>query len=157
MATEIERKFLVTGDAWRSKGTRVLLRQGYLCNEVDRVVRVRVNGNDAYLTIKGRTEGIGRSEYEYGIPTADAEEMLRTIAQRPIIEKYRTTFRHAGHTWEIDEFLGANAGLVVAEVELRDADDELEVPPWVGREVSHDARYYNANLISHPYSAWTTR
>lgn len=154
MGVEIERKFLLLGDAWRSLGEPVLLRQGYLSSTRERVVRVRIEGGQAMLTIKGANVGAARGEWEYPIPLVDAAELLDGLCEQPLIEKYRRRITHAGMVWEVDEFLGANAGLVVAEIELESEDQAFDQPDWVGEEVSDDARYYNANLIRHPYSQW---
>ena len=155
MPQEIERKFLVRDESWRAAadaGTRY--RQGYLSTDPRRVVRVRAGGDRAYVTIKGVTRGISRDEYEYPIPVADAEAILDALALRPLIEKVRHHVRHAGHLWEVDVFAGDNAGLVVAEVELPSEDTPVELPPWIGDEVSHDPRYSNAALVEKPYSTW---
>lgn len=154
MATEVERKFLVIGDDWRAIGTATAFRQGYLSTVKERTVRVRVAGDRGTLTIKGVTTGATRSEFEYQIPVGDAQAMLDELCERPIIEKVRHTVGFAGKTWEIDEFGGVNAGLVVAEVELDDERESFERPLWIGDEVTGDPRYYNANLIEHPYSRW---
>lgn len=154
MGVEIERKFLLQGDAWRGLGQAVLLRQGYLSSARERVVRVRIEGEQAMLTIKGANVGATRGEWEYPIPLADAVELLDGLCEQPLIEKYRHRIEHAGMVWEVDEFLGANAGLVVAEIELGSEDQPFEKPEWIGAEVSGDARYYNANLIRHPFSQW---
>jgi len=154
MGVEIERKFLLAGDAWRSLGEPVLLRQGYLSSTRERVVRVRIEGEQAVLTIKGASQGATRGEWEYPIPLTDAAELLDTLCEQPLIEKYRRRITHAGMVWEVDEFLGANAGLVVAEIELESEEQAFDKPEWVGEEVSDDARYFNANLIRHPYSQW---
>ncbi|HNE88363.1 MAG TPA: CYTH domain-containing protein [Actinomycetota bacterium] len=155
MGVEIERKFLVVGDDWRSavsSSTRTV--QGYLASTPEVTVRVRVRGERAYLTIKGRSSGISRSEYEFDIPVADAEAMLTDLAQGPVIEKTRHLLEVDGHTWELDVFAGANEGLVMAEIELGSADEQFTVPSWAGRDVSDDARYYNVNLARTPYSHW---
>ncbi|MBE3025171.1 CYTH domain-containing protein [Janthinobacterium sp. BJB1] len=154
MGIEIERKFLLASDAWRGLGQPVLLRQGYLSSARERVVRVRIEGEQAMLTIKGANVGATRGEWEYPIPLADAVELLDGLCEQPLIEKVRHRIEHAGMVWEIDEFLGANAGLVVAEIELASEDQPFEKPEWIGAEVSGDARYYNANLIRHPFSQW---
>ena len=154
MGVEIERKFLLQGEAWRGLGQRVLLRQGYLSSARARVVRVRIEGEQAMLTIKGANVGVARGEWEYPIPLADAVELLDGLCEQPLIEKVRHRIEHAGMVWEIDEFLGANAGLIVAEIELASEDQPFEKPEWIGAEVSGDARYYNANLIRHPFSQW---
>lgn len=153
MGVEIERKFLVRSDAWRSLGEPVLLRQGYLSSHKERVVRVRIDGEQGVMTIKGRNVGAVRGEWEYPIPLADAAELL-LLCEQPLIEKYRRRISHAGHVWEVDEFLGVNAGLVVAEIELAAEAEAFELPDWVGTEVTDDLRYFNSSLIKHPYSAW---
>lgn len=154
MGIEIERKFLLRGDAWRALGEPVLLRQGYLSSNKDRVVRVRIEGGQGVLTIKGRTVGASRGEWEYPIPLDEASELLDGLCERPLIEKYRCRIAIGPHVWEVDEFLGANAGLVVAEIELTAEDEAFDRPGWIGEEVTDDVRYLNANLIKHPFSAW---
>jgi adenylate cyclase len=152
MPQEIERKFLVTGTAWRST-TGTLYRQGYLNRDKARTVRVRVAGEQGFLTIKGVTTGASRAEFEYAIPVADAEQLL-ALCDGPLIEKVRHIVQVDSTCWEVDEFLGDNAGLVVAEVELQSEDQAFARPPWLGAEVTHDARYYNSNLATHPYRHW---
>jgi adenylate cyclase len=154
MPIEIERKFLVVGDSWRRGATGTLFRQGYLCTDPERTVRVRLAGDRGTLTIKGLTEGISRAEFEYPIPAAEAAELLDRLCLRPLIEKTRYRLEHAGRIWEIDEFSGVNEGLILAEVELESADAQPELPPWAGKEVSADPRYYNASLVQHPFSMW---
>lgn len=154
MAVEIERKFLVQGEAWRALGEPVRIRQGYLSADKLRTVRVRTMGARAMLTIKGPSKGTVRSEYEYAVPLADAVEMLDTLCLQPLIDKQRTTIAIGAMRWEVDEFFGENAGLVVAEIELAREDQAIELPDWVGAEVSHDPRYFNASLIAHPYTRW---
>lgn len=154
MGVEIEHKFLVNGDAWRQQGQPVLIRQGYLSSHPERVVRVRIYGDEAFMTIKSKMRGMSRGEWEYPLPLADAQEFLDRLCEQPIIEKYRRRIGHGGFTWEVDEFLGVNAGLVVAEIEVPSEDQAFERPDWVGEEVTDDPRYLNSNLISHPYSAW---
>ncbi len=155
MGTEIERKFLVVGDAWRSLGSGSLYWQGYLVAEPGRTVRVRLAGEQGYLTIKGATTGITRAEFEYPIPAADARTLLETLCDRPLIQKTRYTIPWEGLIWEIDEFAGDNQGLILAEVELASTDQAIVFPPWIGAEVSHDPRYYNANLVTFPFSQWS--
>ncbi len=155
MGVEIERKFLPSGDAWRQLGEPVLLRQGYLCSDPERTVRVRIEGETGALTIKSKGSGVRRGEWEYPIPLPEAQELLDTLCERPLVEKYRRRIEHAGFTWEVDEFLGENAGLVVAEIELPSEDTVFDRPDWIGREVSGDKRYYNSSLIRFPYSQWT--
>jgi adenylate cyclase len=154
MAQEIERQFLVKGTDWRRQGGKTLFRQGYLARSSSHAVRVRLAGDRAWLTIKGPTHGLRRLELEYAIPTAEAVEMLDTLCVGAIIEKHRYHIAHAGLIWEVDEFHGLNEGLVIAEVELQHEEQEIDLPEWVGEEVSFDPRYYNANLIDHPYSTW---
>ena len=154
MGIEIERKFLVLDERWRTLGAGVAMRQGYLSSHPDRVVRVRIEGDAAVLTIKGRSVGASRGEWEYPIPLADAEQFLASLCEQPLIEKTRYRIEHQGMLWEVDEFFGANAGLVVAEIELAAEDQPFSRPDWLGAEVTDDARYYNANLIAHPFSAW---
>ena len=152
MGLEIERKFLVTSEAWRS-GTPTLYIQGYLSRDAQSTVRVRIAGQEAMLTVKGKTKGISRAEYEYAIPLADAQEMLK-LCDGPLIEKNRWLLRAGQLTWEIDEFLGLNAGLVIAEIELEHEAQTFSLPEWVGKEVSDDSRYFNSNLSKTPFSAW---
>jgi adenylate cyclase len=154
MGLEIERKFLVMGDAWRDGALPVLIRQGYLCADGERTVRVRVKGDHGYITVKGMPSGLVRPEYEYEIPLADASAMLDKLCLRPQIEKRRHPVMHDGILWEVDEFLNENAPLIVAEVELRDAAQSLALPTWVGQEVTSDSRYTNSNLARKPYSMW---
>lgn len=154
MAQEIERKFLVTGADWKQSAPGVTYRQGYLSSAKERVVRVRTEGDRGVLTIKGITSGVSRLEFEYDIPRADAERMLDELCERPLIEKTRYRVPAGEVTWDIDEFHGENAGLVVAEVELTREDQPFDRPAWLGREVSGDPRYFNANLIAHPFRDW---
>lgn len=155
MAVEIERKFLVKNDAWReSVESESHIMQGYLAADANVTVRVRIKGDAAYLTIKGPTQGFGRSEYEYPIPAADGAAMLKELPIFPVIDKTRFRVRCGAHVWDLDVFAGANAGLVMAEVELGSEDESFEMPEWAGEEVSADGRYYNANLARVPYSQW---
>lgn len=154
MAVEIERKFLLKNDSWRDSVVRShVLKQGYLASSPLPTVRVRTSDDKAFLTIKGRTEGISRVEFEYEIPSEEALEMLKLSAQQPI-EKTRYIVEANGHTWEIDVFEGSNAGLVLAEVELDSEDEKVELPDWIDFEVTHDPRYYNSALSKTPYSTW---
>jgi CYTH domain-containing protein len=123
-------------------------------NQQQATVRVRIAGDRAFLTLKGATTGITRLEFEYEIPVGDADTLLTELCQAPLIEKTRYRIPIGNHTWEVDEFWGDNAGLIVAEVELKSADEPIELPAWVGQEVSNDPRYYNANLVQHPYCTW---
>lgn len=152
MAIEIERKFLVTSDAWRSAPATYFC-QGYLNPNKERTVRVRVAGEKGFLTIKGKSIGASRTEFEYEIPLDDAKELLR-LCEGPIIEKYRRIIEFAGMRWEVDEFLGDNSGLVVAEIELEAEGQTFAKPDWLGQEVTHDSRYYNSNLSAKPFSQW---
>ncbi|WP_296510819.1 CYTH domain-containing protein [Rhodoferax sp.] len=152
MGIEIERKFLVQGMAWRN-GSGVLYRQGYLNRDKARTVRVRIAGDAAFLTIKGQSTGATRAEFEYPVPLQDAQALL-PLCDGPLIDKTRYIVLHAGHRWEVDEFAGDNAGLVVAELELTSEDEAFEAPPWLGEEVTHDARYFNSNLAAHPFCKW---
>ena len=154
MGKEIERKYLINDDSWRQGASGTTYRQGYLSTVKQRTVRVRTIDDKGFLTIKGITIGATRREYEYEIPTADANEMLDELCEKPIIEKTRFKISHAGLTWEIDEFSGVNQGLIVAEVELESEDQNIDFPPWVGVEVSGDPRYFNSNLIAKPYANW---
>ncbi len=154
MAKEIERKFLVEGDAWRALAKGTNNRQGYLNTAKERTVRVRTAEDNAFLTIKGLTVGATRAEYEYEIPFDEGKAMLDALAEKPLIEKKRYKIPAGGLTWEIDEFLGDNAGLIVAEVELKSEDQAFERPLWLGDEVTGDPRYYNANLIKKPFTRW---
>lgn len=153
MGIEIERKFLVTGSEWRDQAQGVTYAQGYLAADPERTVRVRIAGNQGFLTIKGATVGCSRPEFEYAIPVDDAESMLGLCCQPPI-QKRRYTLTVADLVWEVDEFLGANQGLVMAEVELTDPAQAIQLPAWVGAEVTDDPRYYNANLAKCPYQNW---
>ncbi|MDP8241329.1 MAG: CYTH domain-containing protein [Candidatus Hatepunaea meridiana] len=154
MSIEIERKFLVKSDAWRkdAKGNRI--RQGYISTDKQSTVRVRTVDNKGYLTIKGISIGISRAEYEYEIPLKDADEMLSTLCVYSIIEKTRYKIDYGGLVWEVDEFEGDNLGLIVAEVELTDENQEVELPDWIGGEVTGDPRYFNSNLAKCPYREW---
>lgn len=154
MAIEIERKFLVADDSWRENAMGTLFRQGYLSAEHERTVRVRLEGDIGKLTIKGKSQGISRSEYEYEIPKQDAAEMLDTLCLKPLIEKTRYRIEYAGLIWEVDEFYGANEGLILAEVELESEDAEFDRPDWVGEEVSGNPRYFNSNLVKNPFTEW---
>ncbi len=157
MPTEIERKFLIVGDAWRREASRSRrITQGYLAGPPSSrcSVRVRTAGEEAWLNIKSATPGVERDEYEYPIPLADARRLLATLAG-DLVEKIRHDVDVGGYLFEIDEFLGANAGLVVAEIELDHADETFPHPAWLGPEVSDLARYYNIHLATHPYSRWS--
>ena len=152
MGIEIERKFLVSDDGWR-QGAGVAYAQGYLNRDPARTVRVRIAGDKAYVTVKGVSKGATRAEFEYGIPVADAAQLLE-LSDGPVVKKVRRVVEHEGSRWEVDEFEGDNAGLVVAEIEFASEDQAFAKPAWLGREVTDDPRYYNSNLAAHPYSQW---
>ena len=153
MRIEIERKFLVVGDGWKQHAdSGMLCRQGYLVSDRRKTVRVRRLGESGWLTVKGASEGIARMELEYEIDAADAACMLQLCDQ--VIEKTRHHIRVCGMLWEVDVFAGANAGLIIAEVELESEDQDIDLPDWVGEEVSDDPRYYNACLARHPFTTW---
>lgn len=154
MAKEIERKFLVKGDAWRAMAQGTMYRQGYLNSAPERIVRVRTIGNQGFLTIKGRVIGLTRTEYEYEIPFDECNAILDTLVEKPIIEKKRYKIPQGQFIWEVDEFFGENKGLIVAEIELKREDEYFDKPDWIGAEVSGDSRYFNSNLIKHPFSQW---
>lgn len=156
MGVEIERKFLVIGDAWRTAAARsVRMTQGYLANTSRSSVRVRRAGEAAWLSVKSMTTELVRLEFEYPIPVADAEPMLAGLCEGPLVDKVRHYVRVGEHEWEVDEFLGANAGLVVAELEVDAPDEAYSRPDWLGAEVTHAARYYNFNLATRPYATWS--
>ena len=166
MGTEIERKYLVKHAAWRSQKEMLQKQvqasgkqfgqkyaQGYIPTANDTTIRLRTVGDLGYLTIKSKTVGYTRAEFEYQIPLDDAEEMLANLCQKPAIEKFRYTFESEGLTWEVDEFLGENAGLIIAEVELQQENQAIALPSWIDREV-RDKKYFNSSLVKHPYSQW---
>lgn len=153
MGIEIERKFLVRGDAWRALATGIQVRQGYLCTDPGRSVRVRLVGGQAFLTVKGAGDGAARPEYEYEIPAADAQDLLG-LCMPPLIDKTRYVVPLGGLAWEVDEFHGANQGLVIAECELESEDQRVDKPDWVGEEVTGDVRYYNSSLVARPFTTW---
>jgi len=153
MGFEIERKFLLKMELPDDlNGKRY--RQGYLPTTDFTVVRIRTIGKRGFLTIKGKTENISRSEFEYEIPIEDAETMLDTLCTKPLIEKIRYEAGYGGLIWEIDVFEGENEGLVIAEVELEKIDQEIDIPDWIGEEVSGDSRYFNSNLVKNPFKTW---
>ena len=162
MGIEIERKFLVTGDGWRTAAHKIVpMAQGYL-NDLAMVeggaqrasVRVRIEGDQAFLNLKSRERGHTRQEFNYPIPVQEARDLL-ALCVGGLIDKRRHYVQHEGHLWEVDEFLGANAGLVVAEIELQHADEAFQMPSWAGRQVTESLRYYNLALASRPYSQWS--
>jgi CYTH domain-containing protein len=155
MAKEIERKYLLDLSKWTPMNEGTHFKQGYLNAQKERVVRVRIEGAKAKLTIKGITTGVTRAEFEYLIPVEDASILLDNLCEQPLIDKHRHKEVHFGKTWEIDVFHGENEGLVVAEIELASEDEKIEFPAWVGAEVSSDPRYFNSNLLKHPFKNWT--
>ncbi|MCW8944188.1 MAG: CYTH domain-containing protein [Sedimenticola sp.] len=155
MAIEIERKYLVINDKWKDNViSESVLKQGYVANQPNATVRVRIAKGHAHLNIKSATTGITRAEYEYEIPLADAEKILAEIAEQPFIDKTRYKVRCGDHTWDLDQFAGENSGLVMAEIELTHENEPFELPEWAGEEVSGDARYYNSCLVKKPFSTW---
>ena len=155
MALEIERKFLLKNDTWKAQaGEGVLYKQGYLVGSAAVSVRVRLEGERAFLNLKSATLGVRRQEYEYPIPLQDANEIMSTLCEQPLIEKRRYHLKVGQHVWEIDEFLGENLGLLVAEIELHDEKESFEKPDWLGEEVSDDPRYYNVSLVKNPFRNW---
>jgi CYTH domain-containing protein len=157
VAIECERKFLVRDDGWRPGARAIPIRQGYLADTERAALRVRIAGDDAYITIKERKAGPARREYEYSIPRADADEIIADLCVLPIVEKVRHVVDHRGCTWVVDVFAGENSGLVLAEVELPSPDHPVELPSWVGEEVTGDARYHNVNLAQQPFRSWANR
>ncbi len=154
MAKEIERKYVVKLDVWKPQDAGIHFKQGYLNSQKERVVRVRIEGEKAKLTIKGITTGVTRSEFEYPLPVEDAAILLDNLCEQPLIDKHRHKEVHGGKTWEIDVFHGDNEGLVVAEVELSSETEAIELPAFIGEEVSSDPRYFNSNLLKHPFKNW---
>lgn len=154
MGREIEKKFLITNEEWRGLAEGKHYCQGYLSTEKDRTVRVRTVGEKGFITIKGRNVRESRLEFEYEIPLGDARELLAELCQKPLIEKTRYKIPFAGFTWEVDEFSGENKGLIFAEIELKYEGEPFPLPHWIGREVTDDPRYYNANLVNMPYPKW---
>ncbi len=153
MGKEIERKYLVKSNEWKSLAQGVVYRQGYIATVGKQTVRVRIAGNQGYLTIKGENIGVTRSEFEYPIPVKDAAEMLDTLCDRPLIEKTRYKIPIGDLIWEVDEFTGENEGLVIAEVELQSENQVIELPQWIDRQVT-EPKYYNSSLAKYPYSQW---
>ena len=154
MGTEIERKFLVRDNTFRSLAQGTRYRQGYLSSTKERVVRVRTIDDKGFLTIKGITTGATRAEYEYEIPVKEAEAMLDGLCEKPLIEKDRYKIAHKGLIWEVDEFFGENQELILAEVELESEDQPYDKPEWITDEVTGDPKYFNSNLIQNPYKNW---
>lgn len=155
MATEIEHKFLLKNENWRKEVSHcVVYKQGYLSSQSTSSIRVRISNREAWLNIKSATIGTQRSEYEYEIPLSDAQEILDNLCFKPVIEKTRHFVKYENHLWEIDEFDGENAGLIVAEIELNSLNENFTKPDWIGEDVTQDVRYYNNNLAKTPYSQW---
>jgi len=154
MAEEIEKKFLLADNGWQGLAEGKAYCQGYLNSEKGRTVRVRIIGEQGFLTIKGPNDNGARLEFEYQIPVSDAQEMLSRLCLKPLIEKTRYCIPFAGFIWEVDVFKGENEGLLLAEIELAYVDQEFLKPPWIGREVTGDSRYYNANLVRNPFCRW---
>ena len=153
MNIEIERKFLLLNNLWKSEAIGVHYKQAYLNEKGDNTIRVRIEGNQAKLTIKSKATNISRMEFEYDIPMEDAEKLF-LIAKTTKKKKYRYKIEYAGNIWEVDEFLGDNEGLVIAEIELKSENQPFQKPSWIGMEVSGDKRYTNANLARNPYKNW---
>lgn len=154
MPVEIERKFLVKNHDWKIGAESKNFCQGYLCNDGEKTVRIRIAGDKAFITVKGKASYISRPEFEYPIPVEDALYMLHHLCQGPLIEKTRYYVPYKGFVWEVDEFGGDNSGLVIAEIELDDENREIPLPTWIDKEVTGDERYYNANLVNNPYKNW---
>ncbi len=156
MKTEIERKFLIVGDRWRTAADAGQhYEQGYILSDPENVtVRIRIAGRQGFLTLKGPTSGISRSEMEYEIPVDEAEAMLENFCGDRVVSKMRYLLKFNGLTWEIDEFSGKNKGLILAEIELETENQPFEIPDWLGEEVSYDPRYFNAALARRPFSEW---
>jgi len=153
MGKEIERKFLVVGNQFKKLAKGIFYRQGFLCLENDNTIRIRIIDKNAFLTIKSKTQGISRLEFEYEIPFNEATEMLEKLCGKQI-EKLRYTIEFEGFSWEIDEFLGENKGLVIAEIELENENQSFKKPSWIGEEVSKELRFYNSQLVINPYKNW---
>ncbi len=154
MAYEIERKFLVVNQSYRENAEGVLYKQAYLNSSSDRIVRIRIIGQKGYITIKGPSEGCKRLEFEYEIPYSDAQIMFECLCEKPILEKYRYKVNINDLTWEVDEFMGENKGLIIAELELPNEKHSFTIPNWLGQEVTNDPKYYNSNLIKNPFIKW---
>lgn len=153
MAIEIERKFLLKNDSWRAGAVGTEICQGY-AQLPNGIFRVRIYGAKAFLTVKGKLDGLARAEFEYEIPINDARAMLETVCEKPYISKARFLVQFDGKTWEIDEFYAENDGLIIAELELESEEESIKMPDWAGKEVTDDLRYYNSNLIQNPYCNW---
>ncbi len=154
MGIEIEKKFLLANDTWKELATGTTYRQGYLSSSKQSSVRVRTINDKGFLTVKGKSIGATRMEFEYEIPSEDAQTLLDELCAQPIIHKKRYKIEYKGFVWEVDEFFGENSGLVVAEIELESENQQFIKPDWIGEEVTSDIRYFNSNLNKHPYSLW---
>lgn len=154
MGLEIERKFLVKSDEWKSLGKRTLFQQGYLLVNKTRTIRIRTVEEKGFITIKGSVSGISRSEFEYEIPVEEAIMILETLCEKPFIKKYRTKIKLNNLLWEVDEFIDENAGLVIAEVELESENQKINFPDWIGKEVTGEIKYYNSMLVNNPFTRW---
>lgn len=154
MGIEIERKFLVKSDGWKSLGERMFYQQGYLLIDKSKTIRVRTIEAKGFITIKGLSTGISRSEFEYIIPVDEAKFMLKNFCEKPLIEKYRTKIKINDVVWEVDEFIGENTGLIIAEVELNDESQKFNLPDWIGEEVSGNPIYNNSSLVKNPFTKW---
>ncbi len=155
MAIEIEHKFLLANENWRSQIHKsIIIQQGYLTSAPTNSIRVRISDKNAWMNIKSATIGNQRLEFEYKIPLPDAEQIIAELCQGPLITKTRHFVKHDGHVWEIDEFSGDNDGLIVAEIELSNLDEKFSIPDWIDKEVTGDLKYYNNNLVRHPYNTW---
>ena len=154
MAQEIERKYLLKNNSWKSEiSSKNKIMQGYLNSNPERTVRIRITNNVGFLTIKSKNKGSSRKEFEYKIPLKEAEELI-LLCEQPIIKKMRHLVVKENHTWEIDVFEGENKGLIVAEIELSEVNEKFEIPVWIGKEVTEDTRYYNSQLIENPFFNW---
>ena len=154
MAKEIEKKFLVTSNEWKENAQGTLYRQGYLSVEPGRTVRVRLEGEAGKITIKGKKKNGEGDEFEYDIPGNDAAYLIDHLCLKPYVEKMRYKINYKGNTWEVDEFLGLNSGLILAEIELESVNQKFEKPRWIGKDVTEDSRYKNANLVKKPFTNW---
>ena len=154
MAIEIERKFLIKNDSWKKDLVGQIYQQAYLSKSANKTVRIRIVEEKAFLTMKGKSKGISRTEFEYSIPVDDARIMINDLCDTPAILKQRYRVNFKGHSWEVDEFDQENDGLILAEIELNAEDEFFELPPWAGKEVSGDPKYYNSNLSKHPFTKW---
>ncbi len=150
MGTEIERKYLVKSDEWKLLGNRIFYQQGYLLSDKNRTIRIRTIEDKGFITIKSSTKGISRNEFEYEIPVEDARVILDTLCEKPFIKKYRTKIKLNDLIWEVDEFLDENDGLVIAEVELENENQKIDIPDWIGEEVTGDMKYFNSMLTKNP-------